>query len=811
MTILRDRWGVPHIFTQGRDANDRAAFANGYAQAEDRLFEMDVLRRAATGHLAENLGAGYLAMDVVARRDGYTATERARFFARLPRRDRRALEAYRDGVNAFVHAVTFDSSRLPFEFFGSAPRPWTVDDSVAVAVLELLVEGANGGQEVVNADLLLDLMARFPETEAEGIFDDLIWMDEPAAPTTIAAPDARPLQANRMRVTRFAPAQMALVRDHAGAIRRAAASLRLEQGLMGGLGYHRHASNAIVVSPAFSATGHPILLGGPQTGLNAPSFFWEVGFHDGEYEAEGVIAPAGPGVLIGRGRNFAMTITSGIDDTVDTYVETLDPADPTRYRWHGRSRAFERRTETFHVAGAPDVTMEVLRSVHGPVFFVDRADGLAFSRRAAFRGRELASASALLSLGRVRTLRDFHHLADGMFMSFNFHYADDAGNIAYFHRGALPRRHAHTDPRLPLLGTGEMEWRGIDPPRKMPWVVNPKRGYIANWNNKPVPGWSSGEQRELWGVVDRVLGLIDQLDAAHDAGRKLSIDDVKGIMRHAAVADIFAVRYTSFLSQAADFASTAPDATALHDAAMRVSDWVSRGASLEAVSGVISDPGAAIYTAFRDAAQRALFSDELGGALRQMYFPAVLDGDQEDDHGSFGTPDALFYRALLEGRPGPTVPGVLPLSRNYYADVTTGTQDVQPAVLVAALREALATLTARFGTADQSQWLLPALRETYRDLGVIGAVFGPVEMARENRGSFNLVVDVGPPVRGEIILPPGESGTFTSADVGNEPPHIRDQLALYESFGYRRQPFATDELEAPVTMETIPFVRAASD
>src|SRR5262249_34070872 len=218
------------------------------------------------------------------------------------------------------------------------------------------------------------------------------------------------------------------------------------------LGLHRHASNAIVVSPAFSATGHPILLGGPQTGLDAPSFFWEGGFHDGDYEAEGVIAPAGPGILIGRGRHFAMTLTSGIDDAVDTYVETLDPADPRRYRFRRRLVPFGHRTEVFHVAGAPDVTLEVLRSVHGPVFFLDRAGGVAFSRRAAFRGHELASASALLNVGRVRNLGDMRRVADGMSMSFNFHYADDAGNIAYFHRGRLPRRPPRTDPRLPLDG-----------------------------------------------------------------------------------------------------------------------------------------------------------------------------------------------------------------------------------------------------------------------------------------------------------------------------------------------------------------------
>ena len=81
-------------------------------------------------------------------------------------------------------------------------------------------------------------------------------------------------------------------------------------------------------------------------------------------------------------------------------------------------------------------------------------------------------------------------------------------------------------------------------------------------------------------------------------------------------------------------------------------------------------------------------------------------------------------------------------------------------------------------------------------------------MERENRGSFNLVVDLGSPVRGEIIVPPGESGSFTAADIGHEPPHLRDQLPLYEAFDYRRQPFAADELEPPVTAKTIPIVRA---
>ena len=799
VTIIRDAWGVPHVFTDGRGARTRGAFGNGYAQAEDRLFQMDILRRAGTGRLAEMLGADYLQMDQVVRRDGVTAKELRAISRRLDRRTREALEAYRDGVNAFIRRVTLDPTLLPFEFLGAPPAPWKVEDSVAVAVLEFNVFGANGGQEVINADLLLDLLARYPEVEAKGIFDDFCWIADPAAPTTIAPEDGSAKYQDR--VTRFADAQLALVRRYPGAIRAAAAQLRSEVGILGGLGGHRHASNAIVISPALSATGHALLLGGPQTGLNTPSFFWELGLHGGGYDAEGVIAPAGPGVLIGRGPNFLTSITSGILDNVDTFVETIDPKRPTRYLFHGRSRPFERRVETIHVSGRPDVVQEVLRTVHGPVFFIDRTAGVAFSRQASFRGRELEAAAAIVNMGFAHSLKEFDAFTRRVAPSLNLHYADADGNIAYFHRGARPRRARDTDPRLPLDGRGSMEWTGIVPSRQMPSVVNPKRGFIANWNNSPVAQWSAGEQRETWGVVDRVAVFIDALEAARAAGRKVSVDDVKNLMKRAAVSDIFAARILPFLEDAVTTRGE-PAEMPLPAAVARIRAWVDAGASLEAVGDVVPDPGAAIYTEFRTAAQTAVLATPLGSAFRPMFYPAVNAGDQEDDHGSFASPDALFLRALLSAGPVagvPAPPGLLAVSRDYFAPATRAT------VLAAALETALATLTARFGTSDQSLWLLPALTETYRDLGTIGTVFGQTVMARENRGSFNVVGELGDPVRSEIIVPPGESGTFTLADVRAEPPHLRDQLRPYEAFAYRQQPFTADELEPPLTMETIPL------
>src|SRR5262249_45763621 len=151
-------------------------------------------------------------------------------------------------------------------------------------------------------------------------------------------------------------------------------------------------------------------------------------------------------------------------DNVDTFVDSLDPADPGRYLFRGKSRPFERRTEVFKVSAQPDVTLDVLRTVHGPVSFLAREAGAASSRQASCRGKELESAAAIIDMGFARTLRDFRRLADRVSVSLNLHYADAAGNIAYFHRGNRPLRPLHTDPRLPLDGHGTMEWRGVMPP-----------------------------------------------------------------------------------------------------------------------------------------------------------------------------------------------------------------------------------------------------------------------------------------------------------------------------------------------------------
>jgi penicillin amidase len=803
--IVRDRFGVPHVYVDGRgdDALLTATYALGYAQAEDRLFQMDVFRRAARGRLTElpATGAAFLAMDIEARRDGSTPEELEREVGLLHVRDRRVLTAFSAGVNRRIAEVTADPTQLPFEYLGRPPEPWRESDTLAIGELQFGRFGTGGGNELANARLLLELRARFPEHEARGIFDDLLPIDDPSSPVTIA-PDERRFE-DRDHVVRFAPAQMAVLDRLGAALVGAAAALGAERAAHLALARRLAippvggpASNAIVVAGRHTASGHPILLGGPQTGLNIPSFFWEGGIHGGGRDIHGVGVPGTPGVTIGRNAALAFTITSAIDDDTDVYAELLDPADPGRYLHRGQSLAFERRVETFVVAGAPSVTREFLRTVHGPVIFVDQAAGLAFSRRRALDGLVRRAGSRVLKLALTDTLDDFLQLAREVDAGFNFHVADTRGNIAYVHAGRRPRRPEGTDPRLPLLGTGEHEWEGVW--RHRPEVTNPASGTIVNWNNKPAAGWPVGDQRDQWGPLHRVQGLTDGLAAALASGQPLTPQGVSDVMRHAAESDIFAARLVPFLADAvAALPPAAADRARLVQASDLVETWVDAGAPLVAVGATLPHPGATIYRAFRTEAQRRIFGDELGTANREMFYPLLNEFNQEDDHGAFDTPDALFHRALVGAA------AALPLSRDYFRNVATGDAPGRDGALVAALRSALAALAARFGSNDMAGWLEPALRESYMNLGAVNLFFGETIAARQNRGSFNLLAELDGPTGGRIIVPPGESGAIPAGALGPEPPHLRDQLPLYEAFAYRQIPRTRADIEAPTVTTTL--------
>ena len=699
--IVRDKWGVPHIFVPptfgSKTAQLRAlGVAQGYATAQDRMVQLEFFRRAGKGRLSEIafLGPSYLPSDIAARRDGFTDDEYRAQLKRLPAKSRRALQDFTDGVNLFLTEVAADPSKAPIEFLvlGLDPAPWDVTDSLAIAMLQIRRFGQNGGNELGNARLLLDLLDAFPVAEAKGIFNDLVWGEDPTAPTTIdpveqtfASDATAPLN----------DVQVALVTAHRAAIRGEIMAMAEERTMVASLlrsvgwpaEYPATASNAMVVSGALTASGSPILLGGPQTGMALPSFFYQIGLHGGGYDASGVTVPGGNGIVIGRTKNAAWTITSGITDNTDTFIEQLNPNNPKQYVYRGGFRDMACRSETFNPQSLsppppPPQTIEFCRTVHGPVIASYPSEGIAFSQQLYFFGKEGDSATRLLSLGFTTNLKRFQRTLNKVQASLNLMYADNSKNIAYFHRGVLPRRPASVDPRLPLPGTGEAETLKLTQGRGMPTAINPALGYIAQWNNKPIKGWPADDQRELWGGVDRVHVLLDLLAAAKAASHPITAADVKGYMKTAATTDIFAARIFPFLRAAVDALPPAtPDLAQLDAAADLIQDWLTAGTPLLADgSGKIPYPGATIYRAWRTQVQHDTFDDELDGNNRLPDYTVTRTG--ETTRTARATSSASTRSSCVRSSIRPR--------RSRPAGITSGTSSTPP------IRVATRRSSARF-------------------------------------------------------------------------------------------------------------------
>jgi acyl-homoserine lactone acylase PvdQ len=736
-TVLRDAAGVPHVFASNLDD---LAFVNGYVEAQDRMFEMEILRRAGKGRLSEVLGASQLDMDVTIRRDLYTEAERQVHFDALAPADRQTLASFAAGVNRYLCEARLDASKMPAEYtlLGFQPEDWTVLDSAAAAEFLTGVFGVFGGDEVRNAAFFFDVKSRVGRGRAKKIFNDHFPLFHAESPTTIPQLEQAFVDPLRTSSRLFRGRQLQVLEQHVDSIYRAAGVTVAEAQAMsahrealgipagGGL----HASNAILVHGSKSDTGNPLLLGGPQVGYAIPSFFFEVGLHLPTTGAVGVLPPAGPGVVIGRTQSFAYTVTSGISDQVDTYLEVLNPSNAHQYLFNGSYHDMDCRTETFTVreppppvgsGGSPTTEQrELCRTVHGPVFFVDDVGGAAFSRRYSTRDRELASSATWLRMSQTTTLAEFEALVDQIDLSFNYFFADNSGNIAYFHAGRRPLRPARSDPRFPLPGTGEWEWTGFLDKSAMPRIKNPAQGWLTNWNNNPVRGWSSGDIRENWGLEHRVQSLQAGLARELAADGSLSLDDVNLVMFEAAKKDEYAggraafdgkpgvtAPYVSLLTAVGNLPATDPDRASLIAGADLIQQWIgaTTAVSMTAVKtgapvartvhgaplidtngdGFYEHAGAALYERWREILQQRVFGDELGQFVEALHFDPA-PGANTGDHGGGDTQDSVLVYAL-RGR-GPSGRRTV----RYFDDIATPVHESADFQLVESLRQAMTEL-----------------------------------------------------------------------------------------------------------------------
>jgi len=526
--VFRDDYGVPHILA---DNDASLYYANGYAIAEDRLIQMAQYRAMALGELAAALGPDYVEDDVRTRTVGYTAEELNTAVEALPAEVRLSLTAYADGVNHYVESLQ-GAGGLATRLgpFAATWRPWTAADSAAVDIAMSRRFGLGGTDELPQLRLYQSLHAMLGDGAA-AVFDDFAWWDDPATPTTISRRDDRgrlpappAVAANRDALLNLPPSLLASAAD---ALRVPMPGNPRQLVRLGDW----HASYAIVLAPDRTAARAPILIGGPQMGFELPAVAHEVHLMGPGVNVIGMSFAGVPGVLLGHNDTLAWTATSGLGNVVDFFIETLDRSNPGRYRFRGSIQPFLERTETIRVQGGPSVTVMVRRSVHGPIVNSDAKAGFASALAFPAWGKELDTLTALYRADRAHTLTDLSAILPLIGYSFNFFAATTTGDIAYWYLGLYPVRAENVDPRFPVPGTGEFEWRGVMSSADLPHVINPRTGYLLNWNNRPAPSWPGGEWgashhmrsieravtgRDLWtpeqlADTQRIFGLTDPL------------------------------------------------------------------------------------------------------------------------------------------------------------------------------------------------------------------------------------------------------------------------------------------------------------
>lgn len=476
--IVRDRYGIPHISAKS-DAD--AWFALGFVHAQDRLSQMELTRRLGEGRLAELLGPKALPSDRFMRILGVERDAEAGFAA-LPTQARAQLDAYAAGVNALLaqHPV------LPPELLilRDRPEPWRPVDTLIWARLMALQLSGNWRAELQRAQLAKTLPMNLIAA---------LWPQRPPdAATTLA---------------------------HLASLYDRLPLGRLLAALPPPLGPDR-ASNEWVVSGAHTATGKPLLVNDPHLALTAPGPWYLVRIEAPGLSLTGASAPGVPAVVLGHNDRIAWGFTTTGADTEDLFIERVDPSDPSRYLTPDGPRPFETRTETIKVRGAPDVTITVRTTRHGPVISdalrktAATAPGevLALSSPAAYRPD--TTAAAMFAVDRARTWGQFVSALSGWQAPVqNLVYADVAGHIGFITPGLIPRRKAG-DGWLPEPGwTGEYDWDGFAPFAELPRSFDPPIGRIVNANNRIVGDDFPVFITRDWAGSDRAQRIDEMLDA----------------------------------------------------------------------------------------------------------------------------------------------------------------------------------------------------------------------------------------------------------------------------------------------------------
>ncbi|WP_225845800.1 penicillin acylase family protein [Streptomyces sp. HPF1205] len=575
VTITRDKkTGVPHIAGTTRSGTE---FGAGYAAAQDRLWLMDLFRHVGRGELSSFAGgaaanrgleqefwrqAPYTEDDLQAQIDWLSANSGSRGKQALA-----DAQSYIDGINAYITAAKA-GRYFPGEYDltghvdpitnAGTIEPFKLTDLIALASVVGALFGTGGGGEVQSALSLLAAQQKYGVDEGTKVWESFRERDDPEAASTVHDGSSFPY------LTRPADPQGEALPDPGSVVPEplvydatggATQAVTKSPGLLPAnlFSTHKGMSNALVVSGAHTASGHPVAVFGPQTGYFAPQLLMLQELQGPGISARGAsFAGLGMYVELGRGQDYAWSATSASQDVTDTYAVELCQ-DSTHYLFHGTCVPMEKleRTNSWTPTTADSTPagsyrMQVWRTAYGPVEYRATIGGkpVAYTQlRSSYRHEadSIIGFQELNDPGFVHDAASFQRAAQDINYTFNWFYADSR-QTAYYNSGTNPVRAPGVDASFPVWARAQYDWQGWDPtantadytpPAQHPQSVD--QDYYISWNNKQAPGYTAAGFGD--GSVHRGDLLDDRVKALVQAGGVTRAALVKA-MADAALTDL---------------------------------------------------------------------------------------------------------------------------------------------------------------------------------------------------------------------------------------------------------------------------------
>jgi acyl-homoserine lactone acylase PvdQ len=522
------------------------------------------------------------------------------------------IDVYLQGINAYLAAHNHQLGP-----YVNVPN-FTRTDIYAFNAIKDQFVGEGGGQQATNAEFLASLEQRLGAAKGYTVWNDLREANDPEAPASVPGhvqfqPPPTSTGGNVMlkpnSLTPAASHDLAVARDFKG-----------------------HASNALLVSGARSATHHPIMVAGPQIGYYYPGLTLEMDLEGPGIHQVGTMSAPFPGyIFIGRSQDSAWSLTSAGLDQITTYAETLCGHSTHKYMFDGKCRAmqfFNAGTLNPGTAHAKQITF--WRTIHGSVIGYARTSKgrlVALSQKRASYGKDTLDLMFYYKLahGLIHNAHEFFSAAALTPQTFNSFYMDDQ-NIGVYTSGLVPLQPPNVDQDLPVNGNGTEEWRGFLSAKNHPQGINPASGEIINWNNRPQLGYQAPDDNWSLGALQRVELLVN--DLGH--GGNLTPANVVSAMNQAATQDVREMTFEPVLSKLLH-GGTAPNPRDAQMLALLDAWYKNGGSRLDRTDpdgmGNITDPGAVIMDKAWPLLANAWAAKVLGPELTKQFASFVSQFD----------------------------------------------------------------------------------------------------------------------------------------------------------------------------------------